>query len=186
MKNQHGHWVHWCHWIEKWFLLCEDHNTHESYYGSPPNFSLTKPPVLKPASGRMSWNTVYIDTPTSSFDSPLQNKEMYGNVLLLASFPVSSSRKTSVKENLWCLGGTIVESVTLSGWCAETIEQTSKKETVRTRYDRYACYYILLPYTYSTCRKNYGNEKQRCPLWRSSVDPSRRRETYHSKFSLRS
>ena len=44
------------------------------FYGSPPNFSLTKSSVLKPAPGRISWNTVPLTTRTSSVDSPPQTR----------------------------------------------------------------------------------------------------------------
>ena len=48
----------------------------ESYYGSPPNFSLTKSPVSKAAPGCISpENTVSLDTPTSSIDRPLCKQE---------------------------------------------------------------------------------------------------------------
>ena len=68
-----------------------------------------------------------IDTPTSSLDSPMQNKEMRGNFPLPASFLVSSSRETLVEENRWPRrGGAIVGSVkrSISGiwyntWCTE-------------------------------------------------------------------
>ena len=42
---------------------------------SPHNFSLTKSPVLKPAPGRISWNTAPLAAPTSSFDRPLQTRK---------------------------------------------------------------------------------------------------------------
>ena len=47
----------------------------ESYYGSPPNFFLTKSRVLIPAPGCISLNMVPLATPTSSFDSPLQTRK---------------------------------------------------------------------------------------------------------------
>ena len=42
---------------------------------APPNFPITKSPVLKPARGRFSQNTVPLATPTSSFDNPSQTRE---------------------------------------------------------------------------------------------------------------
>ena len=43
---------------------------------APPNVSLTKSLALKPAPGRISLNTVLVATPQSSFDSPLQTRDM--------------------------------------------------------------------------------------------------------------
>ena len=42
----------------------------QSFYGSPPSFSLTKSPVFKPALGLIFRNTGPAATPTTSFDSP--------------------------------------------------------------------------------------------------------------------
>ena len=41
----------------------------------------------------------------SLFDSHLKNKNMYGNILLMAPFVGSSSRETFVRENRWFGGG---------------------------------------------------------------------------------
>ena len=81
-------------YIGKW--LAED---TESYYGSPPNSSLTKSPVIKPLPpGRISWHTVPVATPATSFDSPLQTRKYAKVLFFIASFLVSSSQETFVKE----------------------------------------------------------------------------------------
>ena len=42
---------------------------------APPNFSLTKSPVLKPAPSPVSWTAVPLFPPTSSFDCPCSKQE---------------------------------------------------------------------------------------------------------------
>ena len=62
-----------------WLLLSPgetNHATRESFYGSPPNFSLTKSPVIVGAPGRISRSTVPLSgTPTSSFDIQRQTRK---------------------------------------------------------------------------------------------------------------
>ena len=80
----------------------------ESFYGSAPNFSLTKSSVLKPAPGRISSNTVPLAAPTSPFDSPFCEQEhiyILETFCLAEPFLVSSSHKTFVQENIWFWGG---------------------------------------------------------------------------------
>ena len=48
---------------------------YESFYGIPPNISLTTSTVSKRALGRISWNMVSLDTPTSSIDRPLRTRK---------------------------------------------------------------------------------------------------------------
>ena len=82
------------------FLPCK-----ESFYGSPPppNFPLTKSPVLKPASGRISRNTVPLATPTLSFDSPFHTRKYVKLCFFMASFLVSSGHGMCVKrKSLFC------------------------------------------------------------------------------------
>ena len=67
--------------------------TRESFYGSPPNFSLTASPVSKPAPGRISCNTVSLDTPPSSIVRPLHARVCI-IFFSIASFLVSSSHET--------------------------------------------------------------------------------------------
>ena len=98
----------------------------ESFYGSPPpNSSLTKWPVSKPAPGCTSCNTVSLDTPTSSIDRPFFAQRKYVDTFLsIASFLVSSSHETFVEEKkkkkTRVLRGTTVEPVFfvsyLFGW----------------------------------------------------------------------
>ena len=75
--------------------------------GCPPNFSSTKSPVLKPAPGRISWNTVFLDTPRSSIVRRLHKRKYTDTFFSIVSFLVSSSRddETIVKENRRCWGG---------------------------------------------------------------------------------
>ena len=79
----------------------------ESFYGSPPDFSLTKSPVLKPDPGRISSNTVLLTTSMSSFDSPLQPKK-YINIF--SSWHHSSCRAAMkrLSKKIAGLGGAIV------------------------------------------------------------------------------
>ena len=85
----------------------------ESCYGSPPNFSLTnaRSPVSTPAPVRISWNTVSLDTPTSSIDRPLWHTMKYMDTLFyVVLFLVSSSsHETFVKQNRW-FGGRLSQN----------------------------------------------------------------------------
>ena len=71
---------------------------------APPNFSLTKSPVSKPAPDRISLKTASLDTPRSSIDRPLHPRQYMDTLVSVVSFLVSSSHKASVKENLWFWG----------------------------------------------------------------------------------
>ena len=73
----------------------------ESFYDSPPNFSLTKSPVSKPAPDRIPSITASLDTPTSSIDRPLRPRKYMDTLTSKVSFLVSSSHEASVKENRW-------------------------------------------------------------------------------------
>ena len=77
----------------------------DPFYGSPPNFSLTKSPVSKPAPGRISWNTVSLDTPRSSIVRRLHTRKYTDTFFSIVSFLVSSRHETFVKENRRCWGG---------------------------------------------------------------------------------
>ena len=69
---------------------------------APQSFLKTKPLVLKPAPGRVSWNTVPFATPTSSFDtSRLQPTKNMKTCFLRASILLSRSHETFVKQNRW-------------------------------------------------------------------------------------
>ena len=83
------------------------------FYGSPPNFSSTKLPVLKPASGRLFSYKVTFATPTSSFGSPLQTQTIFEDSFFKAPFLESTTdrRETLVKENRCFFGAAIAESV---------------------------------------------------------------------------
>ena len=54
----------------------------ESFYGSPPKFSLTKSPVFKPAPCCTSRNMASLATSTSLFDNAFENKKIYGRRFL--------------------------------------------------------------------------------------------------------
>ena len=83
----------------------------------PPNFSLTKSPVSKPAPGRISHATRCLSTPspTSSIVRPLHTRNYMDTLFSIVSLLVSSSHddddETFVKENRWFGRGLIVESV---------------------------------------------------------------------------
>ena len=85
---------------------------YESFYGSPPNFSLTKSPMLKLAPGQFSSNTVPLATPTSSSDSPLCTQENIMKVLLsLHPSPCRAAVKRPPMKIAGFEGGYIVEPV---------------------------------------------------------------------------
>ena len=93
-------------------IILSYYHTHtrvtESFYDSPPNFPSTKSPVLKPAPGRTSSNTVPLATTTSSIDSPLQTRKYVMILVFIATFLacVSISHETFVfEENRWFGGG---------------------------------------------------------------------------------
>ena len=52
----------------------------------------------------------FLAIPTLPFDSPLQNKKTWEDILFIASFLVLSSHETLVKGNRCFLGGGIVET----------------------------------------------------------------------------
>ena len=85
----------------------------ESFYSSPPNFSLTKFPVLKPTHGRVSCNTVPLAThPDVIGRQAFAHNKMYDDAFFIASFLVSSTAlKRSLKKVAGFLWGAIVESV---------------------------------------------------------------------------
>ena len=94
----------------------------ESFYGSPPNFSLTKSLLLKPASGSTFSNTMSLETKPRrrrSIDLCTQEHRLCGYLfLLMLSMLVWSSHETFVQENRWFWGGPeIVESVTVFMQC---------------------------------------------------------------------
>ena len=76
--------------------------TIESFYDSPPNFSLTKSPFFKPAPGRTSWNTVPLTTPTSLFDSPLQTRKITWRPFI---YYQPSSKREAMKRSLKKIAG---------------------------------------------------------------------------------
>ena len=55
-------------------------STFESYYGSPPNFSLTKSPVSKPAPGLVSPEVRWPLSPRHHRSIVLCNRLMYDDV----------------------------------------------------------------------------------------------------------
>ena len=75
-------------------------STFESFYGSPPNFSLTKSSVSKPAPRRISCNMVCLDTPTSSIDKPLHTRKCMDT-----SFSIVSFRRAAMKRSLKNIAG---------------------------------------------------------------------------------
>ena len=82
----------------------------QPFYGSPTNFSSTKPQVLKPAASRVSRNTVPIATPTSSLDSPLQTKKYMEDTLFVASFLVPRAAMKRSLKKIAGFGGTLSQN----------------------------------------------------------------------------
>ena len=74
---------------------------------APPNFSLTKSPVSKPAPGRASWKYGAPLPPLRDRSIVLPKQEkICGDFVLTEPFLVSISHETFVKENPWfCLWG---------------------------------------------------------------------------------
>ena len=76
----------------------------ESFCGSPPNFSFTKSPILKPAPGRISLNTVPLATLTSLLDRPLLTRKRLGMRFSWHPFSCRAAIERSLK-NFAGLGG---------------------------------------------------------------------------------
>ena len=72
---------------------------------APPNYSLTKLPVLKPAPGRTSWNKVPLATPKPSFNSFSQTRKHVKIFVFIEYFVVWSSHETFVKKHRRFRGG---------------------------------------------------------------------------------
>ena len=77
-----------------------------SRYGSPPNFSLTKSSVLKPAPGRILCNAVPHATLTTSPNSPLHTAVILFKVMFFQlPFSCRAATKRSLKKSLIVEGG---------------------------------------------------------------------------------
>ena len=79
----------------------------EWFYDGPPNFSLTKQPVLKPASGCKSFNMVSLEIPKPLFDRPLHTTQYLKTFCSWHPSSCRAARKRSLQKIAGFEGGYI-------------------------------------------------------------------------------